>query len=132
MSKSVPEDALIVVADGGKAILLRNSAAKGELVLTEERRLTLNDFVDDGPSGAGVSEQSPHETGEATFAKQLAKTLNKMFDQNLFKDLVLIADPQTLGQLRDAVNKNVEKATAFSLAKDYTNHSIKEISSALS
>jgi protein required for attachment to host cells len=131
MSKPIPEDALIVVADGGKAILLRNVGKREELVLSEERRLTLKDFVDDGPSGAGVEEQSPHETSEATFAKQLAKTLNKMFDQNLFKAVVLIADPQTLGQLREAVHKNVENATAFTLAKDYTNHSLKEMQEVL-
>jgi protein required for attachment to host cells len=131
MSKPIPEDALVVVADGGKAILLRNVGVGHELVLNEERRLTLKDFVDDGPSGAGLQEQSPHETGEATFAKQLAKTLGKMFDQNSFKQVVLIADPQTLGQLREAVHKNVEKAIAFSLSKDYTNHSIKEITEAL-
>jgi protein required for attachment to host cells len=113
MSKHIPEDALVVVADGGKAILLRNVGPKGELLLSEERRLTPRDFVDDGPSGAGLEEQSPHEAGEATFAKQLAKTLNKMFDQNDFKAVVLIADPQTLGQLRDAVHKNVEKAVAL-------------------
>jgi protein required for attachment to host cells len=122
MSKQIPEDALIVVADGGKALLLRNVGARGELVLNEERKLTLKDFAD---------EQSPRETGEATFAKQLAKTLDKMFDQNLFKAVVLIADPQTLGQLREAVHKNVEKAIAFTLSKDYTNHSIKQITEAL-
>jgi protein required for attachment to host cells len=131
MSHSVPQHALVVVADGGKAILLRNTGVNGELALREERRLTLKDFANDGPSGAGLQEQSPHETGEATFAKQLAKTLDKMFDQNSFKSVVLIADAQTLGQLRDAVHKNVEKAVAFTLSKDYTNHSVKQITEAL-
>jgi protein required for attachment to host cells len=132
MSKDIPQDALIVVADGGKAILLRNIGTGGELALREERRLTLKDFVNDGPSGAGLEDQSPHETGEATFAKQLAKTLDLMFDQNAFKSVVLIADPQTLGQLRDAIHKNVGKAVAFTLSKDYTNHSVKQITEALS
>ncbi len=132
MSKTIPRDALVVVADGGKAILLRNASTDGALSLTEERRLTLKDFTNDGPSGAGLEEQSPHETGEATFTKQLAKTLDKMFDQNAFKSVVLIADPQTLGQLRDALHKNVEKAVAFTLSKDYTNHTVKQITEALS
>jgi protein required for attachment to host cells len=131
MSKAIPQDALVVVADGGKAILLRNTGTGGELALSEERRLTLKDFANDGPSGAGLEEQSPHETGEATFAKQLAKTLDKMFDQNAFKSVVLIADPQTLGQLRDALHKNVERAVEFTLSKDYTNHSVKQIADAL-
>lgn len=51
--KAIPENALVVVADGGKATLLRNVGPKGELLLSEERQLTLNDF-DDGPSGAGL------------------------------------------------------------------------------
>ena len=131
MSNTVPQNALVVVADGGKAILLRNGGTGGELVLSEERRLTLKDFANDGPSGAGLQDQSPHDTGEATFAKQLAKTLDKMFDQNAFKSVVLIADAHTLGQLRDAVHKNVEKAVAFTLSKDYTNHTVKQITEAL-
>jgi protein required for attachment to host cells len=131
MSKTIPQDALVVVADGGKAILLRNTGTGGALALSEERRLTLKDFVNDGPSGAGLEDQSPHETGEATFAKQLAKTLDKMFDQNAFKSVVLIADPHTLGQLRDALHKNVDKAVAFTLSKDYTNHSVKQITESL-
>ena len=131
MSKTIPAGALVVVADGGKAILLRNSGTEAEVTLGEERRLTLKDFVNDGPSGAGLEDQSPHDTGEATFAKQLAKTLNKMFDQNAFKSIVLIADAHTLGQLRDALHKNVEKAVAYTLSKDYTNHSVKQIAEAL-
>jgi protein required for attachment to host cells len=131
MSNTVPQNALVVVADGGKAILLRNSGTGGEVALSEERRLTLKDFANDGPSGAGLQDQSPHDTGEATFAKQLAKTLDKMFDQNAFKSVVLIADAHTLGQLRDAVHKNVEKAVAFTLSKDYTNHTVKQITEAL-
>jgi protein required for attachment to host cells len=132
MTQKIPQNALVVVADGGKAILLRNTGHGTELVLHEERRLTLKDFVDDGPSGAGLQEQSPHEAGEATFAKKLANTLGKMFDQNAFASVVLIADPGTLGELRGALHKNVEKAVAFSLSKDYTNHSVPEITKALS
>ena len=44
---------------------------------------------------------------------------------------MLIADPHTLGQLRDALHKNVDKAIAFSLSKDYTNLSLKQITEAL-
>ena len=130
-TKTIPQNALVAVADGGKAILLRNTGKAGEVALQEERRLTLKDFVDDGPSGSRPEDQSPKETGEATFAKQLAKTLNKMHDQNAFDSLVLIADPQTLGQLRDAMHKTLEKAVLFSLSKDLTNHSVGEITAAL-
>ena len=132
MSKEVPANALIAVADGGKAILFRNTGVAGQLALREERRLTLKDFANDGPSGSTPPEESPHATDEATFAKQLAKTLTKMHDHNEFEALVLIADPQTLGQLRGAMHKTLEKSVVFSLSKDYTNQSVKQITEALS
>ena len=45
--------------------------------------------------------------------------------------MALVADPQTLGQLRDAMHKSVEESIAFSLAKELTNHSVPEIEAAL-
>ena len=129
--KEIPRNALIAVADGGKAILLRNVGAGEALSLREERRLTPKDFVDDGPSGSRPEDQSPKATAEATFAKHLIQALTRMHDDNAFTDLVLIADPQTLGQLRDAMHKPLEKSIVFSLAKDYTNESISEITTAL-
>lgn len=132
MSKSIPENALIVVADGGKAILLRNTGSGGELALTEEQRLTLKDFHNDGPSGARPEDQSPHQTDEATFAKKLAQSLFTMHENKRYESLVLIADPQTLGQIRGAMHKTVEGSVVTSMSKDYTNHSTAEIQKALS
>ena len=131
MSKTIPNNAFIVVADGQKAIVLRNVGSGGEVSLRDVRRLTPKDLSGDGPSGARPVEQSPRETNEATFAKQLAATLLKMHQSKDFEALVLVADPQTLGQLRDAMHKNVEASVVFTLTKDLTNHSIDEITQAL-
>ncbi len=131
MSKNIPGNALIVVADGRKAILLRNKGSGGEVSLHEERRLSPKDLMDDGPSGVRPEEQTLRQTDEATFAKQLAETLYKMNQAGAFKDLVLVADPQTLGQFRDAMHKTVEASLVFTLAKDLTNHSVRDITQAL-
>ena len=48
-----------------------------------------------------------------------------------YKQLVLIADPQTLGQMRECLHKEVEASMAFTLSKDYTNQSVAEIEKAL-
>lgn len=48
-----------------------------------------------------------------------------------FEALVLVADPQTLGQFRDDMHKSVEASLVFTLDKDLTNHSIPEITRAL-
>ena len=131
MSKAIPSNALIVVADGAKAILLRNTGTGGDLSLQEEQRLTPHDLANEGPSGSRPEEQSPRQTDEATFAKQLAQTLFKMHEQKKFESLVLILDPQTLGQFRSAMHKTVEASIVQTLSKDYTNHSTAEIQKAL-
>lgn len=127
---AIPHKALIVIADGGKAIFFRNIGKDGAPVaLHEEKRVTPKDLQ--GPSGSRPEEQSPSQTEEATFAKQLADTLNTMKGVNGFDSMVLVADPQTLGQLRDAMNKTVADSIVLSLSKDLTNHSTNDIAAAL-
>ena len=127
MTQSIPKNALIVVADGRKAILLRTQGAGGEVSLREERRLSPKDLRDDGPSGSRPEDQTPRQTDEATYAKQLANTLQTMKLSGAYESLVLVADPQILGQLRDTMHKEVEASLVLTLAKDLTNHSIAEI-----
>ncbi|RYB07302.1 host attachment family protein [Lichenibacterium ramalinae] len=136
MSKhTVPPDALIVVADGAKAILLRNTGTGSELALKEEKRITpksLSAESGQGPSGSRPGDQTIHQTEEATFAKQLADALYAMRHKGDFKQVVLIADPQTLGQMRECLHKEVEASMVFTLSKDYTNQSVADIQKALS
>ena len=129
--QTIPEQSLIVVADGGKARLFRSTGHGHELRLTEGEHFTHKNIVNDGPSGARPAEQSPHQTDEATFVKQLVKRLDGMFTHNEFAHLVVIAGPQTLGQMRDAMSKGMAESVAFSLSKDLTNHSAKDIEHAL-
>ena len=128
----IPHNTLIVVADGGGAMLLRNVGRGGQVELREERRLTPDNLLDDGPSGSRPEEQTQSQTDEATFAKQLTQTLNKMKLVGEFDGLVLIADPQTLGQMRPIMHKTVEAALISSLAKDLTHHSFEDIAKAIS
>ncbi|KIZ46414.1 MULTISPECIES: host attachment family protein [Rhodopseudomonas] len=127
----IPHNTLVVVADGGGAMLLRNSGKGGQIELREESRLAPNELLNDGPSGSRPEEQTESQTDEATFAKQLTQTLNKMRLGGEFDKLVLIADPQTLGQMRPIMHKTVEAALISSLAKDLTNHSFEDIAKAI-
>ncbi|MBI0537696.1 host attachment protein [Roseomonas sp. KE2513] len=131
MAHSIPNKALVLVADGGKAILFRNTGHGGDVTLHEERRLTLSDFSNDGPSGSQGTEASPGDTDEATFGKKLAQTLQTMKAANGYEDLVIVADPQTLGELRKVMHKTVEASVVHTLAKDLTNHAGAEIAAAL-
>ncbi|WP_421994957.1 host attachment family protein [Reyranella sp.] len=127
----IPHRALVVVADGAGAILFHNEGVGGEITLREDRRLSPSHLSDDGPSGVRPPEQTPRQTDEATFAKQLAHELNRMSEQHRFESLVVVADPQTLGQLRPALHKNVERCVALSIAKDLTRHTPEQIAAAI-
>ncbi|MCK8786166.1 host attachment family protein [Roseomonas sp. NAR14] len=131
MSSNIPTNALVVVADGGKAILFRNTGKGLQITLREEQRLGHAEIAQ-GPSGSRPEDQSPKETDEATFAKGVAQTLEAMHGKGQFEALVLVADPQTLGQLRDALHKTVANSVTHSLPKDLTNHGTAEIEAALS
>lgn len=124
---SIPQQTLIVVADGHQAILLRSHGVKDALRLTEERRLTPKNLADDGPSGSRPEEQTLRQTDEATFAKQLANALYSMKQANRYEHMVLAADPQTLGQLRDTMHETVSDSIILSLNKSLINHSTNDI-----
>lgn len=127
----LPHDALVVVADGHGAIILRNAGQGGVVKLKEEKRLTPKNLLDDGPSGARPEEQTPRQTDEATFAKQLTQALHKMLTDKEFEEMVLVADPQTLGQMREAMHKTLAAAVLRSLPKNLMNHSSEEIAEAI-
>ncbi|WP_348984724.1 hypothetical protein [Devosia sp. J2-20] len=54
---SIPQQTLVVVADGHQAILLRTHGVKDSLSLTEERRLTPKNLAEEGPSGSRPEER---------------------------------------------------------------------------
>ncbi|WP_022724184.1 host attachment family protein [Rhodopseudomonas sp. B29] len=126
----IPHNTLVVVADGRGALLLRNAGKPTDVSLRQERKLE-PDPAENGPSGSRPEDQTKSQTDEATFAKQLSHTLNKMKLDGEFDQLVLVADPQTLGQIRPILHKTVEASLIRSLAKDLTNHPLDQIAEAI-
>lgn len=129
----VPNNALVVVADGGKALFLRAKAGHGggAVTLHEVEKLAQGDKPLQGPSGSRPEEQSAKQTGEASFAHHVAKHLEQMSRSGHASDIVIAADPQTLGQIRSALHKSVADKVAFTLDKDLTNHAMADIAKAL-
>ena len=127
MSEAIPPNTLVVVADGGKAILFRSTGTGQQVTLQELRRLTPKDMVNDGPSGSRPEDQTPNQTDEATFVKQLVHSLTAMHHNGEFKTSIVAMDPQSLGQFRDAMGKSLEGTIIRTLSKDLTNNSVAEI-----
>lgn len=121
--------ALVVVADGKKAVLFRNTAKRG-IELEEIERVGPTN-LDDESQGRQPDETTPRDEDEATFAKQLTERLNLMVLQNKVQELAIIADPSTLGVMRKNYHKMLEQKVVKEVAKTLTAATADEIARAL-
>lgn len=122
-------NALVVVADGHQAVLLRNVAKYG-IELKEKERIGPAHLQDES-QGRQPEETTPRNEDEATFAKQLTERLNRMVLQNKVDQLAVIADPSTLGVMRKNYHKLLEQRLVKELPKTLTSASAEEIARAL-
>ncbi len=122
-------NALVVVADGHQAVLLRNIAKYG-IELQEQERIGPAHLQDES-QGRQPEETTPRDEDEATFAKQLTERLNRMVLQNKVDELAVIADPSTLGVMRKNYHKMLEQKLVKELPKTLTSASAEDIARAL-
>jgi len=131
MARMIPENALIVVADGTGARFFRNAGSENRLSLSAIGELAPADLLNAGPAGNRPPESTSQETDEATFAKQLARELYRRVHSEKVAALVLIADPQTLGQIRPLLHKEVKDRLVAEVGKTLTKAPIPAIQKAL-
>jgi len=74
---------------------------------------------------------NPKENEQAHFVKELADFLADGSSRQSYQELVLVAPPQFLGSLRDALDPQVTKKIKASLDKDLTSLSLTEITARL-
>ena len=135
----------VVIGDGKKALVLQNA---GDAELLNLRRVSVREqdnpaTRDQGTDAAGrasntvngrggsMAETDWHEIEEARFAAALAADINTASRAHLFKELVVIAPPRTLAELRREWSKDTEKTIVAEIPKDYTHHPIPEIETLL-
>jgi len=123
----VRKNAFVVVGTGEGAKFFRNVGDVNDIRLQSAGHLDAGDMADDGPAGKSPPEQSGKESMEATFSKQLANQLYSMAHAGKYDDLILVLDPDTLGEVRPLLHKNVQDRLAFDLAKTLSNSSTDEI-----
>ena len=130
-AEKIPNGALVVVADGTGARFFRNAGQDNKISLTPDGELKPGNLLSEGASGASPPESSDKEADEATFAKQLANELYRRAHRGDFAALVLVADPQTLGQIRPTLHKEVKDRLIYEIGKTFTNAPIADIQRAL-
>lgn len=127
--KNIPENTLIVIADGEVAKLFKNTA-NNDVKIESLGDMNFDYLENKGPSTL-PPETSDKETDEATLAKHIATDLYKRAHEGQFDNLVLVADPQTLGQIRANLHDEVVQKTISEIPKTLTNSTIDDIEKSL-
>ncbi|HZG09211.1 MAG TPA: host attachment family protein [Allosphingosinicella sp.] len=137
----VPHNSFVVVADGKKMLFFRNEGdAEFPKLQVERKREQENPadadqsrdrpgrtFDSGGPGRSAYEETDFHQLEEDRFAHETAEMLKKRALRNDFDQLIIVAPPRTLGELRKHYHKEVEKRLAGEIAKDLTGHPVAEI-----
>lgn len=137
----------VVVADGQKALILRNDGSKirPQLAVVEKQEIDNppnrdhsagppGRFAAPGSGGARrttAEETDWHAFEKDRFAKALAEQVNRAAHRGAFDQLILFAPPHALGTLRGELHKETLKRLQFAVDKDLTNHAVPEIENLL-
>jgi protein required for attachment to host cells len=122
----------ILVADAGAAKLYRTEGGAAALELAHERsnpagRKTRTELDSDRPGvqrnriggshGLG-GDKDPHRHESEQFARELCHMLQREFAAGHFTDLMIAAPPHFLGELRQFLSPDCQKALGTTLHKD--------------
>ena len=139
----IPHDALVLVADGRKSLFLRNEGDEFPNLVVEDQRAQagLEDRMKSDAPGRAMSqvggrqstmeEPDYHQIEEDRFAADTAALLSKRAQAKGFEDLIIVAPPRTLGELRQHYDKAVEARIVAEVDKDLVNHPIDKLEGVL-
>lgn len=134
--------AWVLIGDGKRALLLHNA---GDAELLNLRRIEVREHADpptreqgsDAPGrsvspGTGTRFGSIGETDwqqmeEDRFAATIAGELNRAAHDAAFKELIIVAPPKTLAEIRRDLSTEAQRKVKAEIPKDLTHHPIPEI-----
>jgi protein required for attachment to host cells len=138
---ALPHNALVMVADGRKALFLRNHGDENQIDLRTEAHDERQDRKDrevktDAPGTTGQSagygrpamdETDFHQQEEDRWVKDAADELKRRALRNDFDSLAIVAPPKALGIIRKELHKEVERRIVCTLNKEMTDRPIPDI-----
>ncbi len=144
---TLPHNTLILVADGRKALFLRNRGDGQQIDLRTASHREREDRKDSdiktapsgqspAPAGTGLpggtmGEPDFHQQEEDRFARDLADKINAMALASQFDALVVIAPARTMGELRPLWHKEVSARLLGEHVKEMTDRPISDIEALL-
>jgi len=129
----LPKGTTVAVADGEKLSLFRNTGDEANPAL----KAVAEPAIDSVNKGSGASHQNSSanpdggQSAEDGFAGGIADMLNKRVLDGEIADLVIIAAPKTLGELRKSYHKKLSEVLRGEISKDLTGHALHDIEKAI-
>ena len=131
----------VVVVDGEKALFLKNEGdakfpdfqvvqeMEQQNPATREQGVERPGRHSDGPSphNSAFKETDWHRLGKERFADEIADRLYHCAHRGDFDQLVLVAPPQVLGEMRKKLHKEVTDKLKAEVAKTLTNQPVWDI-----
>mgnify|MGYP002784558930 CR=1 FL=1 len=135
----------IVVADGARGLVLVN---EGDAI--EPSLKVIRVYEQDNPKTSEQGRDKParsfqsfsdhrsamatpdlHRRAEDRFVEQIIADLAKDSEAGAFDDLVIVAPPVALGEMRKSANGQLAKKIVATLDKDLTAHTVPDITAAV-
>ncbi len=125
----LPQGATVAVVDGKTFNLFHNTGHNTELKLAAQPHTTVDADHKGADAGHSASSANPdgHQADEDGFAVGVANLLNTAVLEGKISQLVVIAAPKTLGELRKHFHQKLNAVLLGEIAKDLTGHSIAEV-----
>jgi len=131
----------VLIADGEKALFLQNQTDSEDPFLevfreeeqenppNREQAANRRGRFNDGPSvhRSAVDDTDWHQLTKDRFAGELADILYKKAHAGAFEQIVLVAPPSTLGELRQQLHQEVTDKVIGEIDKTLTNHALDDI-----
>jgi protein required for attachment to host cells len=141
----IPHDSYVLVVDGAKMLFFRNEgdaeSPNLQVVAAEQQadpydRDIKTDTAAQKPAGAGQGgstsqETDFHQQNEDRFAADTANRINRAALANEFENLIIVAPPKTLGELRKHYHKQTVGKIIAEISKDLTGHPVDKIEAVL-
>ena len=138
----LPHRAVVFVGDGRKALFLLNEGTALEprlevqRVFEDENPPTHEQGSDRpgralsgiAPSHSAMEQTDWHDIEKHRFARAVASALNSLLQQSRAEQVVIVAPPRTLADLRRSFSPAVEKLIVAEIAKDLTGLTVSDIS----
>ena len=127
------KNAVVAVADGETLKLYHNTGTEGSpsLTLMPEANVSATNKGSGGRHQSSSANPDDSQQDEDSVAAGIAKLLNQRVLDGKIDDLVVIAAPRTLGELRKHYHKTLETKLLGEVSKDLTGHGIEDIEKAL-